>query len=134
MDDPRVLSAGVRALVRPSPAQVAHRAADIILEKKGSDLVVLDIQGCSDLADYMVIATGTNKRQIQAMAQEIATSLKREGIFKRSSSGEDLGRWVLLDLGDVLVHLMQEEARRYYDLEALWADGIVVRRGIEAGE
>lgn len=118
--------------VKPSPTQLAHLAADIVLEKKGNDLVVIDITSCSDLADYMVIASGTNPRQVQAIAQEISMRLKKVGIYKRSGSGEELGRWVLLDLGDVVVHVMLEEARRYYDLEALWADGTVVRRGVEA--
>lgn len=116
----------------PSASQVAHLAADIVLEKKGEDLVVLDITGCSDLADYMVIATGRNKRQVQAMAEEINQRVKKLGAKRLSVNGLENGWWVLLDLGDVLVHVMQQEARTYYDIEALWADGTVIRRGVEA--
>jgi ribosome-associated protein len=115
-----------------SANQVAHLAADIILEKKGTDLVVVEISGCSDLADYMVIATGKNRRHVQTMAEEIDLRMKKAAVSRLGTSGLENGWWVLLDLGTVIVHLMQEEARRYYDLEALWADAPVIRRGIEA--
>jgi len=111
--------------------QVAHKIADIILDKKGHDLRVLDIRECSDIGDYMVIASGANKRQVQAMASEISKDLKVFGLLPLGVNGKDHGWWVLMDYGDVLVHLMQDDARRYYDLEALWADAPVVRRGVE---
>ena len=114
-----------------SPAQIAHMIGDIIVDKKGSELLVLDLRECSDIADYMILASGTNKRQVQAMAQEIAKDMKQAGRSVLGISGKEHGGWVLLDYGDVLVHLMQEDARRYYHLEALWADAQVVRRGVE---
>lgn len=112
-----------------TPAQIAHKAADIILDKKGKDLVVLDISGTSsNLADYMVIGTGTNRRQVQAMAAAINIDMKAAGVRRLSVTGKDFGWWVLLDLGDVVVHVMQDDARRYYGIETLWGDAPVVRR------
>ncbi|MSR73914.1 MAG: ribosome silencing factor [Planctomycetes bacterium] len=111
---------------------IAHLAADIILDKKGTELLVLDISECCDLADYMVIATGSNKRQVQAMAEEIRKQVKAHKVLPLSVNGLANGWWVLLDCGSVLVHVMQPEARRFYNLESLWADGVVVRRGIDA--
>ncbi|MAG58182.1 MAG: ribosome silencing factor [Planctomycetes bacterium] len=111
-------------------AQIAHKAADLILDKKGQDLVVLDISAMtsSSLADYLVIATGANKRQVQAIAEELDKQMKHAGVRRLSVTGRDYGWWVLVDLGDVLVHVMQEDARRFYDLESLWADAPIVRR------
>jgi ribosome-associated protein len=114
-----------------SPAQTAHKIADLIVEKKGTELLVLDIGECSDIADYMILASGTNKRQVQAMTEEISKDMKQCGHPAIGISGKTHGWWVLMDYGDVLVHVMQEDARRYYDLEALWADAQIVRRGVE---
>ena len=111
-----------------TPVQIAHKAADLILEKKGEELLVVDITECSDIADYLVIACGSNKRQVQAMCAEIRQELKKAGHLPLSITGEAFGWWILIDYGDVIIHLMQEEARRFYDLDALWADGRVVRR------
>lgn len=115
-----------------TPTAIANLAADIVLEKKGDELLVLDVSRCTDLADYMVIATGTNKRQVQAMSEEIRKRVKARGLVPLNTSGADNGWWVLIDCGSVLVHLMQPEARRFYNLESLWADGLIVRRGIDA--
>jgi ribosome-associated protein len=115
-----------------TPTLIANLAADIVIEKKGEELLVLDVSRCTDLADYMVIASGTNKRQVQAMAEEIRKRVKARGLIPLNVSGTENGWWVLIDCGSVLVHLMQPEARRFYNLESLWADGLVVRRGIDA--
>ncbi|MEZ6195194.1 MAG: ribosome silencing factor [Planctomycetota bacterium] len=111
-----------------SPASVAHRIGDIILDKKGLDLVVIEIGRISSLADYLVIATVENSRQLQAIARELQEKMKKEGSPRLGDEGVDQGWWVLLDFGDVIVHLMQQEARDFYAIEALWADGDVVRR------
>jgi ribosome-associated protein len=115
-----------------TPTLIANLAADIVIEKKGEELLVLDVSRCTDLADYLVIASGTNKRQVQAMAEEIRKRVKARGLIPLNVSGTENGWWVLIDCGSVLVHLMQPEARRFYNLESLWADGLVVRRGIDA--
>lgn len=110
------------------PATLAHRIGDIILEKKGQDLVVLDIEKVTSLGDYLVLATGSNRRQVMMMAKEIQAEMKSAGKLTLGHEGMEQGWWVLLDFGEVIVHLMQQEAREFYDLEVLWADGEVIRR------
>ncbi|MCB9833703.1 MAG: ribosome silencing factor [Planctomycetes bacterium] len=113
---------------KPSPATLAHEIGDLILDKKGVDLQVIDIESVSTIADFLVIATGASSRQVVAIAKEIEARVKAGGGRVVNEAGMEDGWWVLLDLGDVIVHLMQDDARRYYDLENLWADGNVVRR------
>lgn len=118
-----------RALGTPTPVQAAHLVADVILEKKGEDLVVLDTsRTLGHLADFIVVATARNPRQVQAIAEEIMVRLKAAGVRRLSETGRGYGYWVLLDFGDVVVHVMQPEARRFYDLDALYADAPAVRR------
>jgi ribosome-associated protein len=74
------------------------------------------------IADFFVIVTGQNRRQIQAMADEMGRALKTAGVYKRSVDGYEAGRWVLIDFDEVVVHLFSEEAREYYRLELLWED------------
>ncbi len=111
-----------------SPATLAHDIGDLILAKKGVDLQVIDIEAVSTIADFLVLATGGSSRQVIAIAKEIEEQVKTRGGRVVNQAGMDDGWWVLLDLGDVIVHLMQDDARRYYDLENLWADGQVIRR------
>lgn len=112
----------------PSPTVVAHKIGDLILDKKGSDLLVLSVERITSLADYLVIATGSNSRQLHAMALEIEQTMKALGVARCRIEGLEQGWWIVIDCGDVIVHIMQEEARRFYNLEMLWADGRVVRR------
>jgi ribosome-associated protein len=116
---------------RPTPEEAADLAIDVILDRKGSDVLQLDISRCSDLADSMVICSARSARQAQAIAHHLGDRLKQAGLKRLSVAGLELGSWVVLDYGDFFVHVMLDEARRFYDLEALWADGVVVRR--EAG-
>jgi ribosome-associated protein len=114
--------------VKPTPREAAESAFEILLEKKGRDVLLLDIGGCSDLADYMLIATAGSSRQVAALASEVDRRLRARGLRRLNLSGLELGVWAVLDFGDLFVHVMQERERRYYDLEALWADGVVVRK------
>lgn len=111
-----------------SPASLAHEVGDLILEKKGTELTVINVEKVTSIADYLVITTAQNGRQVMSMAKEIREYVKAGGGNFISAEGLDEGWWVLMDLGDVIVHIMQEDARRYYDLEMLWADGRVVRQ------
>lgn len=111
-----------------SPATLAHFVGDLILDKKGVDLTVINVEKVTTLADYLVLTTANSGRQVSSIAREIADSVKRGGGNVLSAEGVDEGWWVLMDLGDVLVHIMQEDARRYYDLDMLWSDGRVVRQ------
>ena len=111
-----------------SPATFAHKIGDLILEKKGVDLVVMDVEKVTSLTDHIVIATASNPRQVKSMALDVLEYAKSVGKATLSREGLEQAWWVLLDFGDIVVHIMQEEARGYYDLEVLWADGEVVRR------
>jgi len=99
--------------------RAAVRAAE---EKQAKDIRVLDLRGLTSFADYFVLASGTNSRQIQAIADEIETQLKKLGERPTNVEGYDNADWILMDYGDYLVHIFSEKARTYYDLERLWRD------------
>ena len=99
-----------------------HAASD----KKALDLVVLDLRPVATFTDYFVIASGTNVRQVQAIADEITERLKREGTRAERIEGYRTAEWVLVDYGDFIVHIFEEKARRFYDLERLWREGVRV--------
>jgi ribosome-associated protein len=100
----------------------------VILERKGTDVLQLDMSRCSDLADFMVICTARSSRQAQAIAHHLSERLKKAGIRRLSVAGLELGSWVVLDYGDLFIHVMRDDVRRYYDLEALWGDAEVLKR------
>lgn len=98
-------------------------AAEYALEKKGLDLRLLEISELSSLTDYLMIVTGRSDRQVQAIAEAIKLGLKKEhATVPLAVEGMDEGRWVLLDYGDVMVHVFQESVRHFYDLEGLWSE------------
>lgn len=98
----------------------------IIEDKKGRDPVVLNLQGISLIADYFVICHGNSDTQVKAIATEIKKEADRLGIPLERMEGLDTARWVLIDLGDVVVHVFHREDREYYNLERLWSDAKVV--------
>ena len=89
-------------------------------DDKGEDIVVIDLRGKSTIADFMVIATGRNSRQLAAMATHLDQKLTKAGVKKISVEGANTGDWVLLDAGDVVVHLFRPEVRTFYALEKMW--------------
>ncbi len=95
----------------------AARAAE---SKKALDLRVLDLRDISSFTDFFVICTGTNARQIQAIADEVGMQLKKAGRTPLGVEGYDSADWVLADYGDFIVHIFSEKARGFYDLERLW--------------
>ena len=109
---------------RPDRARaLALAAARVAEETRGTDVRVLDLRGITELFDYFVVATGSSRRQLHAMADEIEQTVKRElHDRKRGGEGYEEGRWIVLDYGDVMVHLFDAEAREYWDLEHLWSD------------
>jgi ribosome-associated protein len=119
---------------RLSPREAADLAFETALEKKGRDVLLLDVGACSDLADYMIVATASNSRQTAAVALEVDRKLRAHGVRRLNLSGIEPGIWAVLDFGDVFIHVMQPRERRYYDLEALWADAEVVRREAGGGD
>lgn len=111
----------------PFPQNMAMASAWILGNLKGINLKVLDVQKTSSLADYFVIASATNSTQAAAMADEITVSLKRVGAKVFSKEGIQNSDWILLDLGDILVHIFQESARDVYAIEQLWKDAAFVK-------
>jgi ribosome-associated protein len=87
---------------------------------KAEDIISIDLAGKSSIADYMVIATGRSNRQLASMAQHLDEKLTKTGIKKVSIEGLTQGEWVLLDGGDVIVHLFKPDTRRFYNLEKMW--------------
>lgn len=112
----------------PSPKQAALDAARIADEHKVQDLKLLDLKGLF-VADYFVIATILNRQHGRAVAEAIMDAARAAGGQVLGVEGLEEGTWVLVDLGDVLVHLFEAEYRRYYDLELLWGDAKKVPLG-----
>ena len=103
--------------------QLALAAARTAAENRGSEIVVLDLSGVTAICDYFVIATGTSRRQLHAMSEEIDHTLEDDlGDARMGREGYDESRWILLDYGSVVIHLFDEETRQYFDLEGLWSD------------
>jgi ribosome-associated protein len=94
----------------------------VALENKAKDVLILDMRAITPLFDFFVIATGTSRRQIHTLAEEIDAAMRAEGEARVGLEGYEPGRWVVLDYGDVVVHLFDPEMRGYYVLEDLWAD------------
>jgi ribosome-associated protein len=93
-------------------------------DDKAEDLVVIDLSSKSSMADFMVIATGRSQRQLHAMAEHLAAKLRQHGVGSIGIEGARVGDWVLLDAGDVVVHLFRPDVRRFYNLEKMW--GVVM--------
>ncbi len=90
-------------------------------DDKATDIVVIELAGKTEMADYMVIATGQSSRQVGAMANHLSQILKDQGVKSVAVEGTDTCDWVLIDAGDVLVHLFRPEVREFYELEKLWS-------------
>ena len=93
------------------------------MDKKAEDVRVIDIADVSVLADYFIIASGNNRTQVQAMADEVEQRLGRAGAVPRQVEGYQAANWVLLDFGDVIIHIFDAQNRLFYDLERIWKDG-----------
>lgn len=92
-------------------------------EKKAEDIRVIDISNVSVMADYFIIASGKNRNQVQAMANNVEEELQKEGIHPRQIEGYQTANWILMDFNDVIVHIFNEEDRMFYNLEKIWLDG-----------
>ena len=107
---------------------MARIAYDALEEKKGSDIQILDISKISVIADYFIIATGSNNTQIDALVDNVEEKLGRAGFPLKSREGNSRSPWVLLDYNDIIVHVFEKESRGFYNLEHLWHDGTKVLR------
>jgi len=106
---------------------IAITCARIADDKKAENIVVLNIHKLTYITDYFVIATGFNKPQLQAIADNIEKNMKERGVRCLGREGYNEAIWLLMDYGDVVIHLFDEEARKTYDLEMLWGDAPKVR-------
>ena len=104
-------------------AQLACKAID---DKKGKDIQVIDIHEVSVIADYFVIASASNQNQVQAIVDNVEEQLGRAGFEAKQVEGTRNSSWVLMDYGDMIVHVFDEENRLFYDLERIWRDGKVL--------
>jgi len=103
--------------------RLAIAAARTAEENRGQNIVVMDVRALTSMFDYFVIASGTSRRQIHAMSEEIDNKLEKDlGDERMGIEGYDESRWILLDYGSVVIHLFDDETRKYFALEDLWAD------------
>lgn len=103
--------------------EMARISVNALEEKKASDIKVINIEKVSIIADYFIIAGGTNRNQLQAMADEVEEKLGKAGYTPKNIEGYLNGNWILMDYGDIVLHLFDEENRLFYDLERIWRDG-----------
>jgi len=99
-----------------------RRAAQLTLERKASDVVVLDLRGISSATDYFLLATGTSDTQVRSISDHVTKELRNEGTRPAHTEGGREARWVLIDYIDFVVHVFHPEVRSFYQLEALWGD------------
>lgn len=100
--------------------KIAYEALD---EKKAEDIKIIDISEISVIADYFIIANGTNESQVKALVENVEDKLAERGYQTKQREGYGLGNWVLLDFGEIIVHVFDKENRLFYDLERIWRDG-----------
>ena len=103
--------------------KMAAMACDALDNKKANDIKVIDIEKVSSLADYFIIASGSNRNQVQAMADNVDEVLGRAGYPVKQIEGYSTANWILMDYGDIVIHIFDEENRLFYDLERIWRDG-----------
>ncbi|GAC1516547.1 MAG: hypothetical protein NVS1B4_12080 [Gemmatimonadaceae bacterium] len=109
-----------------STAALAQRAAALCLDTRALDVVVLDLRGVTDMADYFIVASGTSDTHVRSIAERVLTGLKAQGQKPYHVEGITQGRWVLVDYVDILLHVFHPSLRSYYQLERLWSDATVV--------
>ncbi|WP_242345868.1 ribosome silencing factor [Anaeromyxobacter terrae] len=105
-------------VARPTALAIAQAG----LDKKAEDVTVLDVRGLTSYADYFVVMTADSDRQASAIADHVEQTMKEQGVSKVGVEGYETGRWILVDYGDVVAHVMSRDSRGFYDIEGLWAD------------
>jgi ribosome-associated protein len=103
-----------------TPEALSDLVINALEDLKGRDIVRLPVAELTDIADYMIIASGTSNRHVKSLVDSVIEAVKHSGETVRGVEGRETNEWVLVDLGDVLVHVMGNEARAFYDLERLW--------------
>jgi len=106
--------------------EIAKLACNALAEKKAEGVKVIDIRNISVIADYFVLADGANQNQLQAMQSAVDEALYKAGIHAKQVEGNNNSTWILMDYGDIIVHIFSKEDRLFYDLERIWRDGVVI--------
>lgn len=112
--------------------QLRQLVITAIEDLKGEDLVELDVKGKTSVTDLMMIVSGTSSRHVKSIADNIVTEAKAAGVRPLGVEGETQAEWVLVDLGDVVIHVMQPHVREFYDLERLWRFDAAEKQGLHA--
>ncbi len=106
--------------------KMAKIAIAALNDKKAEDIKVIDISKVSVMADYFIIASGSNRNQIQALIDNVQEKLHKEGYTPKQIEGYETANWILMDYRDIIVHVFENENRLFYDLERIWRDGILM--------
>ncbi|MEF9945888.1 MAG: ribosome silencing factor [Lachnospiraceae bacterium] len=106
--------------------KMARLAYEALEEKKGEEIRIIDISNVSVLADYFIIANGTNDSQVRALVDNVEDTLQKAGYPVKQREGYGHGGWVLLDFKDIIIHVFDKENRLFYDLERIWSDGKII--------
>lgn len=109
-----------------NPLDVARKIVEALEEKKGEDILLLDLKGVVPFTDYFVICSGTSDRMVKALMNSALDEVREEFRLKTRVEGEALDGWLLADFGDVILHVFSTEQRKYYGLEDLWSEGKVL--------
>lgn len=104
-------------------AKIAYDALD---DKKGIDITIIDISQISVLADYFIIAGGSNENQVKALADNVSEELAKNNVLLKGTEGYNNANWILMDFNDIIVHVFNQDDRLFYDLERIWRDGKVI--------
>jgi len=108
--------------------ELKQMSLDALADLKAEDITVLDVRDKTTVTDWIIVATGSSSRHVKSIANSVISAAKQANRAPLGSEGEDEGEWVLVDLGDVIVHVMQRQVREYYDLESLWSVDAVAQR------
>lgn len=108
------------------PNEIVNIAVASLEEKKAERTRVIDIHLISSLADYFIITNGSNQNQMQAMVDQVTENLEKQGCTPKHIEGNSSSNWILMDYGDVVIHVFDRESRSFYDLEHIWKDGIEI--------
>ena len=106
--------------------EMARIAVKALEDKKGEDIRIIDISKVSVLADYFIIANGTNSNQVQALVDNVQDELFKAGVEAKQVEGYSTASWILMDFNDIIVHVFSQEDRLFYDLERIWRDGQLI--------
>ncbi len=122
MDQTENMTEILPSLTEATPKELAEAAAEVLDSKKGKDIRVIPVEGKTEIADYFVLATGNSSTQIKALAGEVEYRIGLRGVDPDHVEGRDNNSWLILDYGNVIVHIFSRESREFYNLDKLYAD------------